>query len=171
MKTAQSSGTWYRRYHSVNSQCVDYDNFIFNSIYYWSLFDSPVPNPNNQTTTSITSFVDSFDLLTHYNSLQHLQTVTIPTHYKSQPTASPLHQRILLEARDLQHSLNQYNDKESLPPTIFTLCHNGELPIVIDTSASMSITPEISDFAISPDSSTNKSLGSLTTTKTKVSGD
>ena len=95
----------------------------------------------------------------------------IPPHYKSQPTASPFYQQILLEARDLQHSLNQYNDKESLPPTIFTSCHNKGLPMVIDTGASMSITPELSDFAITPIPSTTKSLGSLTTAKTTVSGE
>ena len=98
-----------------------------------------------------------------------MQTTTIPPHYKSQPTASPLYQQILLKARDLQHSLNQYNDKESLPPTIFMSCHNGELPIVIDTRASMSITPELSDFAISLVPSTTNSLGSLTIAKTTVS--
>ena len=86
----------------------------------------------------------------HFTSLQNLHTATIPTHDKSQPTTSPLYQQILLEARDLQQSLNQYNNKGSLPPMIFTCCHHNELPIVIDTGASMSITPELSDFAITP---------------------
>ena len=100
-----------------------------------------------------------------------MQTATIPPHYKSLPTASRQYQRILLEARDLQSSLNQYTDKASLPPTIFTSCRSGELPIVIDTGASMSITPELSDFAVHPTPSTTKSLGSLTTAKTIVSGE
>ena len=58
-----------------------------------------------------------------------------------------------------------------MPPTIFTSCHHNELPIVIDTGASMSITPELSYFAIIPVPSTTKSLGSLTTAKTTVSGE
>ena len=54
---------------------------------------------------------------------------------------------------------------------IFTSCHHNKLPIVIDTGASMSITPELTDFAITPIPSTTKSLGSLTTAKTTVAGE
>ena len=137
----ESASALSRRYHPVTGQCLDCDNFIFQSIWYWSLFDSPITeSPNYYSTTGINSFVDSFDVSKHYHSLQQMQTSIIPPHYKSQPTASPLYQRILLEARDLQRSLNQYNDKESLPPTIFASYHNGELPVIIDTGASVSIT-------------------------------
>ena len=89
LKTAQPSSACYYCYHPVSTHCADYDNCIFNSIQYWSLFDSP--DHNNHTTAGIASFVDSYDVLTHYNSLQHLQTTTIPPHYKSQPTAFPLY--------------------------------------------------------------------------------
>ena len=54
---------------------------------------------------------------------------------------------------------------------IFTSYPNRELPIVINTDASMSITPELYDFAITPVSFTTKFLGSLTTAKTTVSGE
>ena len=76
-----------------------------------------------------------------------------------------------MEARDLQNSPNQYNNKVSLPPTIFTSCHHNELPIVIDTRASVSITPKLLNFAIAPVPSTTKSLGSLITAKTTISGE
>ena len=67
--------------------------------------------------------------------------------------------------------VNQYTKKASLPPTIFTSCHNGELPIVIDTGASMSITPELSNFVLPPIPSSTNSLGSLTTANTTVAGE
>ena len=98
-----------------------------------------------------------------------MKTAKIPPHYKSQPTALSIYQRILLEARDLQYLLNQYNDKASLSPTIFTSCHNSELPIVIDTRESIFITPELSDFAIFPVPSSTKPLCSLTTASIIVS--
>ena len=150
--------------------CVDYDNFIFQSIQHWS-FTHTTTSIETFDVSSISSFVDSFDVLKHYTSLQHLYTATIPPHYKSQPTTSSLYQRILLEAQDLQNSLNQYNNNDSLPPTIYTSCHRNELPIVICTGASMLITPKLLDFAIAPVPSTTKSLASLTTAKTTVSGE
>ena len=107
----------------------------------------------------------------HYTSLQNLHTATVSPHYKSQPTTSSLYQQILLEARDHQHFLNQYNNKNSLPQAIFTSCHHNELQIIIDTGASMSIAPEMLDFTIPPIPSTTKSLCSLATTKTTVSGE
>ena len=151
--------------------CADYDNFIFQSIQHWSFTHTRNELHYIETfdVANISSFVDSFDVLKHYTSLQHLHRATIPPHYKSQPTTSPFYQRIFLEARDLQNSLNQYNNNDSLSPTIYTSCHCNELPIVIDTGTSMSITPELSNFAISPVPSTTKSLGSLTTAKTTVS--
>ena len=161
---------WYK--YNVNRLCDEYDYFIFQSILHWSSCNSPLTEyPLFYSTTSIENFVDSFDVLKHYHSLQQMRTATIPPHYKSLPTVSRLYQRILLEARDLQSSLNQYTDKTSLPPTIFTSCRTGELPIVIDTGASMSITPVLSDFAVHPTPSTTKSLGSLTTAKTTISGE
>ena len=162
--------SWYRRHHPISTLCADYDNFIFHSIQYWS-FTNTTTHIKTFDVSSIASFVDSFDVLKHYTSLQNLHIATIPPHYKSQLTTSPLYQQILLEARELQQSLDQYNNKESLPPTIFTSCHHNELSIVIDTSASMSITSKLSDFAITPVPSTTKSLGSLTTAKTTVSGE
>ena len=76
-------GSWYRRYHPISTLCVDYDNSIFQSIQYWSFSDS-----NNHTTTSIesfvvssiASFVDSFDVLKHYTSIQNLHTWRSSTH-------------------------------------------------------------------------------------------
>ena len=121
--------------------------------------------------SSIASFVDSFGVLKYYTSLQNLHTATIAPHNKSQPTTSLLYQQILLQARDLQQSLNQYNNKDSLSPTISTSCYHNELPIVIDTGACISITPKQLDFAITPVPSTIKSLDSLTTDKTTVSSE
>ena len=119
--------SWYRKYHPISTLCEDYDNFIFQSIQHWSFTKTRDELHYIETfdVSSISSFVDSFDVLKHYKSLQHLHTATIPPHYKSQPTASPLYQRILLEARDLQNSLNQYNTDDTLPlqstPLVITM--------------------------------------------------
>jgi hypothetical protein len=79
-------------------------------------------------------------------------------------------QRILLEARGLQTSICQYG--EILPlssPAIYVSTNKDDLPIVIDTGASCTITPSLADFTSTtkPDTAT---LGSLTTVQTKVTG-
>lgn len=62
--------------------------------------------------------------------------------------------------------LNQYYESSLLLPlTIFTSSCHGELPIVINTGASMLITPLLSNFTTLLTSST-KSLGSYTTNVT-----
>lgn len=83
-------------------------------------------------------------MLKHFISLKNLGTATIQPHYNNQPTVSPTYKPILLEARNLQRSLDQYYySSSSLQYTICTSCHHGELPIVINTGASMSITPTL----------------------------
>ena len=91
---------WYRKYHPISTLCADYDKFIFQSIQYWSLTHTTT-SIEAFDASSISSFIDSFDVLKHYTSPQNLHTATIPPHYKSQPTTSPLYKQILLEARDL----------------------------------------------------------------------
>ena len=61
-----SPSSWLRSYHPIISQCIDYGKFIFYSIWYWSLFDSPVKERSNyHSTTSIDEFVGLFDVLKH----------------------------------------------------------------------------------------------------------
>jgi hypothetical protein len=55
-------------------------------------------------------------------------------------------------------------------PAIYVSTNKDDLPIVIDTGASCTITPSLSDFTSKPTESDTATLGSLTTVQTKVSG-
>jgi hypothetical protein len=80
-------------------------------------------------------------------------------------------QRILLEAKGLQTSIRQYGEVLPLSsPAIYVSTNKDDLPIVIDTGASCTITPSLSDFTSKPTKPDTATLGSLTTVQTKVTG-
>ena len=129
---------------------------------------STVYQPSSVT---IASFLSTFDVLTHHRIIQQHSTVTIPSHYTVLSSTSPVYLRILLEARGLQTTLQQYD--EDLPlelPVIYVSSKPNELPIVIDTGASCSITPLLCDFINEPGVPDTKSMGGLTGTTTEVLG-
>ena len=147
-----------------------YQTYLLESLHYWKRQRS-LKQPTSYTSSDVVSFLTSFDVLQHYHTFTSLSSATIPKHYNLLPSSTTLHKRILLEARGLQTTLGRYN--ESLPlisPSIFTSSITGELPIVIDTGASCSITPLLSDFTSPPTTADTKSLGSLTSASTTVTG-
>ena len=144
-----------------------YQSYLIECLHYWK----SRRQPSVYSTDDVNSFLSSFNVLQHYHTFTNLSTSTMPKHYSFLSPSSSLHHRILLEARGLQTTLGRYN--ETLPlisPSIFTSSAKGELPIVIDTGASCSITPLLSDFTSSPTTADTKSLGSLTSASTTVTG-
>ena len=120
---------------------------------------------------NIHQFLSNIDVLAHYHQFTDPFLSTLPRHFKSLPSTSLQHQRILLEAANLSTTLNNYGSY--LPfcePLVFTSTIVGELPIVIDTGASNSITPVLTDFTDSLSTPNISSLGSLTSAKTPVTG-
>jgi hypothetical protein len=92
--------------------------------------------------------------------------------YRSIDPSSLQFQRILLEAKGLQTSIRQYGEVLPLTsPAIYVSTNKDDLPIIIDTGSSCTITPSLSDFTSKPTKPDTAILGSLTTTvQTKVSG-
>jgi hypothetical protein len=121
---------------------------------------------------SIYSFLHSFNVVNHFYIIKsHPHSSSQSSHYKSIAPLSSQFQRILLEARGLQTSIRQYG--EILPlssPAIYVSTNKDDLPIVIDTGASCTITPSLADLTSKPTKPDTATLGSLTTVQTKVTG-
>ena len=106
-----------------------------------------------------------------FTNLASTATTAIPDRYTSLHPSSATYKRILFEARSLVPAIADYNEFIPLSnPAIFTSSRLGELPIVIDTGASCSITPLRSDFIGDLSTPDITSLGSLTSTDTAVVG-
>ena len=83
--------------------------------------------------------------------MQSCTTQPVPSTYAAISKTNVQYKRILLEARGLRTSLRSY--RETLPlstPTVYVSAVPNELPIVIDTGASCSVTPLIKDFIATP---------------------
>ena len=105
----------------------------------------------NPTSTDIDAFLSTFDPLRHFHVINDLSVLTLPSRYKSICHGHPQFQRILLEAKLLQSTLRHYNQVIPLhTPTIYVSTVPEELPIVIDTGASCSVTPNPLDFTEVP---------------------
>ena len=97
----------------------------------------------------------------------------MPATYYQLSKHSTQHQTILLQARCLQAQMFHYDTSLSFPlsnPSIYLSSNVNELPIVIDTGASFSITPTITDFDQSIARSACTSLNQLSG-KTPVIGE
>ena len=144
------------------------DLFLFESKLYWDSLLPPSPTTTIFPSSVIDSFLHSFNVIDHFRTIKSL----LPSsQYKSIDPSSTQFQRILLEAKGLQTTIRQYG--EILPlssPAIYVSTNNDELPIVIDTGASCTITPTLSDFTSMPTKPDTTTLGSLTTVQTKVTG-
>jgi hypothetical protein len=150
---------------------IGYDLFLFESKLYWkNILSSSSSALSTFPSTSIDPFLCSFNVIQHYHNIKsHLPFLT--GHYKSISPSTSEFQRILLEARGLQASIQQYGEIIPLTsPAIYTSSNKDDLPIVIDTGASCTITPCLADFIASPTKPDIDSLGSLTTVTTKVTG-
>jgi hypothetical protein len=149
----------------ANDPSLSLDLFLFKSKLYWdSLSQESLITPTFSS-ASVHSFLHSLNVIEHFNSIKsHLPS----SRYRS---STLQFQRILLEAKGLQTSIRQYG--EILPlssPAIYVSTNKDDLPIVLDTWASCTITPSLSDFTSKPTKPDTATLGSLTTVQAKVSG-
>ena len=144
------------------------DLFLFECKLHWNSIPSPSPTSTAFSSKAIDSFLHSFSVIDHYRTIKSL----LPSsQYKSIHPSSSQFQRILLEAKGLQTTIRQYGEVLPLSsPAIYVSENKGDLPIVIDTGASCTITPTLSDFTSMPTKSDTATLGSLTTVQTKVTG-
>jgi hypothetical protein len=152
----------------AKSPHIGYDLFLFEAKEYWK----EQRKNKSYSSVSIDDFLMSFDVLQHYHNIKSfLPSLALSSQYKSLSSTSSQFQRILLEAKGLQNSIRQYGEVLPLSsPSIYVSTNKDDLPIVIDTGASCTITPTLSDFTSHPTSADTKSLGSLTTVETKVTG-
>ena len=117
------------------------------------------------SSTSTSAFIDSFDVLKHAHHFADPFIASLPKHY-SPEASSTLRRRILFEASHLCSNLDNYGSfKPFCEPFVYTSSIPSELPIVIDTGASNSITPTLTDFTGPLQSPNISSLGSLTSVK------
>jgi len=103
------------------------------------------------TSKSIESFVNSFDVLSHYEQILSFEAISFfkSSYHRLEPSTTRFEQ-ILIQARHLQSQVFHYdttfNNCTDTTPEIYVSSSDDELPIVIDTGASGSITPVASDF-------------------------
>jgi hypothetical protein len=103
------------------------------------------------TTKTINAFIDSFDVLSHYNQIKSFESVSFfNSNYCRVDPSSNQYATILLQARHLKAQVFHYDttfgNKNETTTAIYVSSCDDELPIVIDTGASNSITPIASDF-------------------------
>ena len=117
------------------------------------------------SSTSTSAFIDSFDVLKHAHHFADPFIASLPKHY-SPEASSTLRRRILFEASHLCSNLDNYGSfKPFCEPFVYTSSIPSELSIVIDTGASNSITPTLTDFTGPLQSPNISLLGSLTSVK------
>ena len=95
----------------------------------------------------------------------------MPAHYNLLHPSDARYNRVLLEAKCLRTSLKDY--KQTLPldsPTVYFSSRPNDLPIVIDTGASCSVTPVLNDFIKPPGVPDTKSMEGLNGNKTEIRG-
>ena len=132
---------------------------------------NPLPSPP-LSPHLISKFIDSINVLQHHSSIQSVLH-NMPTTYYQLSANSTQHHTILLQARCLQAQMFHYDNNLTFPlsnPSIYLSSNINELPIVIDTGASFSITPTITDFDQSIARSACMSLNQLSG-KTPVIGE
>jgi hypothetical protein len=102
------------------------------------------------TTKTINMLVDSLDVLSHYKQIRYFEDVSFfNSSYRRLAPSSIWFNKILIQARHLKLQVFHYDTtlvNNSNSPEIYVSSNNEELPIVIDTGASNSITPIASDF-------------------------
>jgi hypothetical protein len=122
---------------------------------------------------SVDEFLSSFDVLEQSHLLSSLlPTISMTSSYSLLCRSDPRYTVILLEARHLQLNLSNYDERVSMPlqqPSIYHSNKPDELPIVIDTGASCSLTPIYSDFISTIDPSDIPTLNNISG-KTPVVG-
>jgi len=100
---------------------------------------------------AVHNFVDSIDVLSHYECLLSFEDISFfNTSYRRLEPTSHLFKNLLIQARHLKAQVFHYdttlNNCTDTTMEIYVSSCSKELPIVIDTGASGSITPIASDF-------------------------
>jgi hypothetical protein len=130
-------------------------------------------NESSPTSNDISAFVNSFDILSQSRLLSTLlPSISISESYTLLLQSDPRYAVILLEARQLQLNLSNYDERVAMPmhePAVYHSNETDELPIVIDTGASCSLTPIHSDFIGTIDPSNVPTLNNISG-KTPVVG-
>jgi hypothetical protein len=126
---------------------VYYDTFTF---FEWNLPDGPSPT-SAITTTTINMLINSFDVLSHYKEILSCEDdLLFDSSYHRLDPSSTIFASILIQAHHLKSQVFHYdttfNNNTDSTPEIYVSSRNDELPIVIDTGASGSISPIASDF-------------------------
>ena len=120
---------------------------------------TPLTPLNTTPSLSIDEFLQPIDVLQHARLLTKpslklcpaLESLESLSPYSELPTNSPLYKRILLQASSLKAVLQPYQQTAPLSnPLIYVSSKHSELPIVIDTGASCSVTPILTDFKVPP---------------------
>jgi len=151
------------------SNCYDYHdpitNDYYNSYFDSSLFDifhyisasslqqgSTIKVPDTvtpPTSLPVDNYLSSFDILKHYYWM--IQNIPSYSNICRLLPGDPIYNQILLNDRGLQAKLRTYGEVIPLQePIIYHSSTDNELPIVIDTGASCSITPSALDFDAGP---------------------
>jgi hypothetical protein len=152
----------------ANNPSLSLDLFLFESKLYWDSLPQESLITPTFSSASVDSFFHSFNVIEHFDNIKtHLPS----SRYRSIDSSTLQFQQILLEARGLQTSIRQYGEVLPLSsPAIYVSTNKDDLLIVIDTGASCTITPSLSDFTSKPTQPDTVTLGSLNTVQTKVSG-
>jgi hypothetical protein len=116
----------------------------------WLPSDLSLTSATLITTTDIDNLLVSIDVISHYKQLLHFWSVSFfNSSYRRLEPSSPHFNSILIQARHLKSQVFHYDTtfvNNDDTPQIYVSSNNKELPIVIDTGASSSITPIASDF-------------------------
>jgi hypothetical protein len=123
-----------------------------NDLYQEQEWISPNPMPTIAVTTeTINLLVNSIDVLSHYHHILSFEDVSFfNTSYRRLEHSSPLFESLLIQARHLRAQVFHYdttlNSCTDDTLEIYVSSCSKELPILIDTGASGSITPIAFDF-------------------------
>jgi hypothetical protein len=103
------------------------------------------------TSTTVNLLVDSIDVLSHYENILSFENVSFfNTSYQRLEPTTALYGSLLIQARHLKAQVFHYDTTLSnctdKTLEIYVSPNSKELPIVIDTGASNSITPIAADF-------------------------
>ena len=123
--------------------------------------------------TTVATFLRNTDALRHYELLTIDDGFLSQSRYiKLQPTDQRF-KRILLEAKSLQTTIRRYVQDDSTPTqsAVYVSTKPRELPIVIDTGASCSVTPNIHDFIYPPTKASTNTMEGLNGQTTDVLGE
>jgi hypothetical protein len=97
--------------------------------------------------TTINATIDTIDVLSHYKQIQSFEDVSFfNSSNRCIHPSSALFQSILIQARHLKAQIFHYDTTFTAGTESTAEIYISELPIVIDTGASNSITPITSDF-------------------------